>query len=193
MPRTSKLIVTSGTAKGTRLLLPPGVRPMPSRMKQAMFNILADQVTDADVLDLFAGSGSLGIEAVSRGAASATFVEKQGDRRDALETNFEKTGLKHSCTLIIGDAYHTRDLLGSDAGPFGLVFLDPPYINAEDGQQRKKLGESIAAMKASGRILPAAVFVFHARAAATGSNDAPEGLQVTDTRRYGTGILMICR
>ncbi|MGI8748968.1 MAG: 16S rRNA (guanine(966)-N(2))-methyltransferase RsmD, partial [Thermoleophilaceae bacterium] len=118
--------VVAGTHRGRRLHRPPGLgtRPTSDRVREALFSMLADNVTGARVLDLFAGSGALGIEALSRGAARAVFVESSRSTVETVQRNLSELGL---------DArVHRRDALSYLRGAGGsshydLVFLDPPY------------------------------------------------------------------
>ena len=120
--------VIAGTAGGMALRAPrdPGTRPVTDRVKETLFGILGERVLDALVLDLYAGSGALGIEALSRGAARATFVERGREAVAAIRHNLSKTGLEPSATVFGQDvmrflAHPTAD------GPYDLVFVDPPY------------------------------------------------------------------
>jgi 16S rRNA (guanine966-N2)-methyltransferase len=104
------------------------VRPTTDRVRESMFNALQslDAIEGARVLDLFAGSGALGIEALSRGAAHATFVERDRNTRTIVETNLRSTGLADRATVVGRDA--TSFLSGAAASPpFDLALLDPPY------------------------------------------------------------------
>ena len=118
--------VVAGTFKGRRLATPRGTRTRPTadRVREALFAMLGD-VTDARVLDLYAGSGALGIEALSRGAASAVFVERDARAVATIERNLAAVGVEAS--VIRQDAL--RFLAGA-AGAFDLVFCDPPYDSA---------------------------------------------------------------
>jgi 16S rRNA (guanine966-N2)-methyltransferase len=127
--------VVAGSAKGRRLVTPPGLdtRPTSDRVREAIFNALnsIDAVAGTRVLDLFAGSGALGIEALSRGAATAVFVDVSQPALDAVRTNLDAAGLDG--TLIRMDAHRYDD------GPFDLALLDPPYDTPDD-QWRALLG-----------------------------------------------------
>ena len=121
------LRIIGGRHRGRRLRFPAGVeiRPTPDRVRETLFNWLQPRIVGARVLDLFAGSGALGLEALSRGAAAVTFVEK--DRRaaaaiDALAKEWQESGASVVCADALG-------WLGSSpqAGPFDIVLLDPPY------------------------------------------------------------------
>lgn len=124
--------VIAGTAKGRRLKVPPGerTRPTTDRVKEALFSSLQPELAGASVLDLFAGSGSLGIEALSRGAASATFVERHERTARILEENIELCGMGERATVVTADV---QVALGSPAGaPFDVALLDPPYGTSDE-------------------------------------------------------------
>ena len=123
--------VIAGSAGGIRLAVPKrGVRPTMDRVKGAIFSSLGDAVVEARVLDLFAGSGALGIEALSRGASSVVFVEEDGQSAEIIECNLAKTKLKGR--IRQQDAF---DFLGHASGSelFDIVFADPPYEKTEKG------------------------------------------------------------
>ena len=123
--------VIAGTAKGTRLRAPgPGTRPLADRVKQTLFAVLEPDLDGARVLDLFAGSGAAGIEALSRGAASATFVEKDAGAVAVVRSNLKATHLEDRATVIVSDVRRWLDG-GPFAAPFEIVIVDPPY--AETG------------------------------------------------------------
>jgi 16S rRNA (guanine(966)-N(2))-methyltransferase RsmD len=123
--------VIAGSAKGIRLQAPgPGTRPIADRVKQTLFAILQPDLPDASFLDLFAGSGAAGIEALSRGAASATFVERDAGAASVIDGNLRATHLADRATVIRHDAARWLDG-GPFAAPFDLVVVDPPY--AETG------------------------------------------------------------
>lgn len=117
--------VIAGIAKGRRLVGPPGqtTRPMQDRVKEAIFSSIGSIVEGADVLDLYAGTGSMGLEALSRGAATCDFVETDRGALSVLEANIKAVGL--------GGTVHKKDahrfVRSPLAGPFDLAFVDPPY------------------------------------------------------------------
>lgn len=120
----------AGTARGIRLAAPgPGTRPLADRLKQAVFAILEPDLADARFLDLFAGSGAAGIEALSRGAAHAVFVEKDAGAIRVIGDNLRRTGAASTATVVRADALTWLDREGRGAGPFDLVFVDPPYAD----------------------------------------------------------------
>ena len=120
--------VIAGSLRGRRLTTVKGlaVRPTTDRAKQVIFDVLSTRFDfdGADVLDVFAGSGSLGIEAISRGAASVQFVERSADALQALEVNTRTLGIGKLCTLTREDV--SRFIAGSRRA-YDLVFADPPY------------------------------------------------------------------
>jgi 16S rRNA (guanine966-N2)-methyltransferase len=117
--------VVAGELKGRRLVSPPrkaDVRPTSDRVREALFSILGDRVAGAEVLDLFAGTGALGIEALSRGAAHCTFVERDRAAVAAIDENIATLGLRDRSTVIVGEALTTALRIEAD-----LAFADPPY------------------------------------------------------------------
>jgi len=119
--------IISGEFGGRRLVAPKGdiARPTQDRVREAWFSILGEAVDGARVLDLFAGSGALGLESLSRGAASATFVEKARRSLEALEENVTTLGVTEQVKVVKGDAMKFAE--GIAPGEFDLVFADPPY------------------------------------------------------------------
>ena len=119
--------VIAGIARGQPLVAPrgPGTRPITDRVKETLFAILGERVPEARVLDLYAGSGSIGIEALSRGASHATFVEHARPALVALRTNLDRTRLAEHADVVPLDV--DRFLSGASGEGWELVFLDPPY------------------------------------------------------------------
>ena len=181
--------IVAGTHGGRRLTTPPGrdTRPTSDRVREALFSILearggkgadAGALDGARVLDLFAGSGALGLEALSRGAASAVFVDSSRSAVEAVRANLAALGL--------AAAVHRRDAAAAlrDAAARGdaydLVFLDPPYRSAAG--LTAQLREALPAVLAPG-----------ARVVAESDRRVPLdlGLAVTDARRYGDTLIRI--
>jgi 16S rRNA (guanine(966)-N(2))-methyltransferase RsmD len=121
--------VISGTAKGRRLLSVPGAstRPITDRAKEALFDILGRDVAGAQVLDLFAGTGSVGIEALSRGAAQAVFVERDRKALQVLRRNLELTGLAGRARVVGDDVFRfITQRVTTEGRPYDLVYVAPP-------------------------------------------------------------------
>ena len=127
--------VIAGLAAGRRLAAPPGegTRPLADRVKQTLFAILEPDLEGASVLDLFAGSGAAGIEALSRGAAVATFVERDGRASKTIADNLRTTGLAGEAAVVItADALAWLRRPATADGPrYDVVVLDPPYAETE--------------------------------------------------------------
>ena len=119
--------VIAGSARGRQLVAPRGTvtRPITDRVKETLFGILAERVIDARVLDLYAGSGSIGIEALSRGAASCEFVELDRRASAAIRENLERTGVAEDASVHQVDVLRYLSRAADDR--FNLAFLDPPY------------------------------------------------------------------
>lgn len=118
--------VITGTAKGRRLETLEGLdtRPTVERVKEGVFSAICFDVEGRSVLDLFAGSGQMGIEALSRGARSCLFVDRNRQAVATIERNLKNTNLTQNATVLCGDSL---SVLSGQRGPFDLVFLDPPY------------------------------------------------------------------
>lgn len=120
------LRVIAGSARGTKLVCPAGltVRPTHDRVKEAVFSMLTGRIEGTAVLDAFAGTGALGIEALSRGAKHAVFVDSSSDSLQTVSANLEKTHLMQQAQMVKSD-YLTY--LTQTTNRFDLIFLDPPY------------------------------------------------------------------
>ncbi len=120
--------IIAGTAKGIRLArVPKGVRPLSDIAREGLFSSLGDAAGGARVLDLYAGTGAMGIEALSRGAEHAVFVERSRAAVRAIKENLARTGLASRATVVAADAGRFVTAGDTSLGPFGLVLLDPPY------------------------------------------------------------------
>ncbi len=174
--------VISGSARGRKLLSLEGedTRPTTDRVKESMFNLCMDYVRDAKVLDLFAGSGALGLEALSRGAADCTFVENSRAAAEIVRKNLENTRLSDVGTLVLGDATAFLERTGEK---YSLIFLDPPYDGGFYAPVLSKIAEKEL-------LEPDGVLVLEKRADA--EIPLPRGLEMIKDRKYGkTAILLI--
>ena len=185
--------IVSGSFRGKALIAPPGeaTRPTSDRARQAIFNILehaawSPGVRDQRVIDLFAGSGALGLEALSRGAAFCLFVETDAAARGAIRDNAEAL----SSAVFGVTRVHRRDAtdLGlrpaADGPAFELAFLDPPYA--------KGLGEvALEKLASGGWLAPGAIAVFE-RGVGEAALEVP-GFEVLDAREYGAARVHFLR
>src|SRR3954466_1971579 len=171
--------VVGGRLRGRNLVSPSSreIRPTADRLRESLFNILAhaygDPVDGARVLDLFAGTGALGIEAVSRGAAFALFVDNGTEARALLRANVEALGLGGVTKVSRRDATDLGP--AHPVEPFSLVFLDPPYGK---GLAEKTLGS----LRGGGWLRPSALLVVEESKAAAFT--APEGFVELERRAY---------
>jgi 16S rRNA (guanine966-N2)-methyltransferase len=124
--------VIAGSLKGRRLKAPDweGIRPTSDKLRETLFNILAPRVRGARVLDGYAGTGALGIEAMSRGAASATFVDLDRRAQALIAENLAHCGLTNACVIIRASVARAIEDLRNAASSFDLILLDPPYDDA---------------------------------------------------------------
>jgi 16S rRNA (guanine(966)-N(2))-methyltransferase RsmD len=172
--------VIAGTYGGRTLKAPPGdaTRPTSDRVREALFSILGVRIADARVLDLFAGSGALGIEALSRGALSATFVDDAPSAIKAIKANL--AGLRITASVQRADALRFLAHASRSGAQYDLIFLDPPYRQAE--RLARPLSEALPAVLAPGAV-----------AVAESDRRAPLALELPlhDERRYGDTLIRI--
>jgi 16S rRNA (guanine(966)-N(2))-methyltransferase RsmD len=144
--------VISGKAKGKKLKAPSRARPLTDRVKEALFNILSSRTADGCFLDLFAGSGAVGIEALSRGARRAVFVELDRKAVKVIRENLDNVGFSGQADVYAVDILRALDLLERKAEKFDIIFLGAPYDSPELEKGLIKLGAG-ALVAASGLII----------------------------------------
>lgn len=166
--------VVSGTAGGRRLIVPAGehTRPTADRVREAVFNSLysLDAIDGARVLDAFAGSGALGIEALSRGAAHCTFVENDRDALAALRENLATLDFERDATVTAGDG---AAVVARTAGDVDLVLLDPPYAFDDWPGLLAPVHDAVVVIESDRAI------------------EVPEGWVVHRRREYGTTVVTL--
>jgi 16S rRNA (guanine(966)-N(2))-methyltransferase RsmD len=174
--------IVAGSAKGRRLETPKGVavRPTTDRVREALFSAISPRLVGASVLDLFAGTGALGIEALSRGAVTAVFVEQSPSTAKLLSRNIETCGVSNKARIIRRDALIALRQLTAQQQKFDLIFLDPPY----HGPMLEAVLQSLAGkaiMRENGLII--------AEHPAEKPPRMPEELIIVTTKHYGKTIL----
>ncbi len=174
------LRLTGGTLRSRRVSAPSGraVRPTPSRVKEALFSILGNRIVDAHILDLFAGSGALGFEALSRGAAHATFVESHRATASALTRTARELGIAQRCTVYAAPAERIAPRL---SGRYDIVFADPPYALPYPAA-------ALGALRGRGLVDARTLIVYEQSSAAAPPVDPPFGV----VRRVTYGAVALC-
>ena len=180
--------IDAGSHRGVRLAAPEGLdtRPTADRARQAVFNILMntyDAVRDAKVLDVFAGSGAMGLEALSRGAERASFIETDRGAAEAIKKNIAACREQPRAQLFMNDALKPPRV-ALNWGPAALVFLDPPY-------GKDLLVPALNALREAGWIAPEALLV--AEMHRKDAFPAPEGFELLDDREYGKARFVLLR
>ncbi len=175
--------VIAGRAKGTRLKVPPRLtRPSTDRLREALFSILGSRVDGAEVLDLFAGSGALGLEALSRGAARATFVESNWNAGKVIGENLAKAGFERAGSVVERDVF---DVLATSSQVFDLIFADPPYAS---NAPEDLAGKLMANEQLPERLGPEGLVVLEVET----EREAPAApsWELLDRRNYGSSAIL---
>jgi 16S rRNA (guanine(966)-N(2))-methyltransferase RsmD len=177
--------IITGTAKGRQLKTPRGhdVRPTSDRVKESLFAILGGRVADAAVADLFAGTGNLGLEALSRGATSAVFVDASPASIAIIRDNVARTGLGSCAEILCGDALAAVDRFARTGRTFDLIFCDPPY--------NRGLAAAILRKIDAGKIIRprGTIIIEHSRHEQL--PDSLANLTVSRTERYGETLVSL--
>jgi len=175
--------IITGSAKGIKLKAPSGLdtRPTADRVKESVFNILRDIVIDARVLDIFAGTGNLGLEALSRGAKTAVFVDHSHDSIGMIKENAHHTKLLEHTEIYKNDVLRALDQLVQAGRSFDLLFCDPPYKQGFVQTVLEKLDNH--PIMAQGGV----VVIEHSRHEKI--VDEWEHLQLRRTERYGATLV----
>ncbi len=161
--------VIAGSARSLRLAAPPrGTRPTSDAVRESLFGMLGDAILLGSFLDVYAGSGAVGIEALSRGAEVCVFVERDRRAVEAIRRNLENTHLTGRATVVHGEAQRVIGGLIARHGPFGVIFLDPPYADA-------KALSLAAGLLGSGALAPDGLLVLqHSRRTEVAGLPAPD-------------------
>ena len=177
------LKIIGGNRRGAKLCTLEGeaTRPLRGRVREALFSILQADLADARVLDLFAGSGAVGLEALSRGAALATFVESLSQATTVIRRNVDKLRYENEATIIAGRLPGALRHLPKIEGGYTLVFLMPPYHTGVGWK-------ALEVLASSGLLAPDAVVVHEIEA--TEEFELPAGWRITGDRKYGVTRLL---
>jgi 16S rRNA (guanine966-N2)-methyltransferase len=180
--------IIAGEHRGRRLEAPSGrtTRPMLDRVREALFSTLGERVLGARVLDLFAGSGSLGLEALSRGAERARLVERDRDALRALQKNVATLQLADRAEIVRGDALDPRTWSAGETLA-DLCFYDPPYPLLESSRDRPRVLGALPRLFGEA-LSDDAVLVFHAPRGGVRAAELDPALAAS-TRDYGTSAL----
>lgn len=173
--------VIAGEAKGRRLKLVSGssTRPIGERVKEALFSILGDRVVGARFLDLYAGTGSVGIEALSRGARAAVFVDRQRQAVSTIRGNLALTGLKDRAQVVSGEALSF--LRREDLEPFDLIYVAPP-------QYKGLWAKTLLALDAADLLVPGGLVMVQIHPKEYQELEL-SSLEMVDQRKYGSTML----
>jgi len=175
--------VIAGKAKGRKLRSVPDIRPITDRVKESLFNILGAEVVDALFLDLFAGTGSVGIEALSRGARRAVFVERSRRAIETIKENLRITGLSEQAEVIQDDVF--RFLAGKPTERFDIIYIAPP-------QYKGLWAETLLALDGKGFLTEGGLAI--AQIYPKEYKDLElESLELADQRQYGSTMLCFYR
>jgi 16S rRNA (guanine966-N2)-methyltransferase len=177
------LRVIGGNLKGKKLYSIPGttIRPTADRLRESIFNILSFRVQDAVVLDLFAGTGAFGIEALSRGAESAVFVDNNREVISVIDRNVRSCALDNRAKIIKWNIKKNLNCLKSFRRAFNLIFLDPPY-------NQSMVKPALSNLEQSRSLGKDAYFVIEHSPLEKITNDL-SNFEVTDQRRYGRALV----
>lgn len=186
--------IIAGQWRSRRLLRPTTTetRPIPDRVRESLFNILGERygspggLPELHVADVFAGSGSIGLEALSRGAGHCCFFERQRAALAALRRNIDALQAESVATVITADAWH-RATTGVDGQPLELVFLDPPYSDSNDSSKTGTVAQYLARLGENGH--PTPLVVLHHKAKVVYETGVCPGWIVADTRTIGSNAL----
>ena len=170
--------IIGGQARGRTIVAPAGAKTRPTQdyVRESLFNILRWDVPQARVLDLFAGTGALSLEAVSRGAQDAVLVDADRDACAAIRRNIESARMQEQCRLLQKDYRAAMEQLGREGRRFDLIFIDPPY-------KMENTGEMCAALYDGGLLAEAFLIVVEHRRGCAPLLDAR--FEAFDQRNYG--------
>ena len=178
--------IIAGLHRGRRILPPPGrtTRPITDRVKESLFSILGSRLHDAAVADLFAGTGSLGLEALSRHAQFCLFIESDRQALRLLKQNAQLLGIREKCQIINKNAWQFGQRFRPTRS-FDVIFVDPPYLDSQSSAPETPLGELLTRIPQSGLLTNRGIVVLRHEAAYPREFRYGD-LTLKDSRRYGS-------
>jgi 16S rRNA (guanine966-N2)-methyltransferase len=177
--------IIGGQNRGLKLATPKGreVRPILDRVRESLFGVLLHRVPEARVADLFAGTGVIGLEALSRGAASCVFVERDHACIETINENMRRAHLEEQCQVVRGDVFRCAGTL-AESGGVDLIFIDPPYRMMRGERTARKVATAVARL-GEGDVLADGGMLVLRFPVDTDVSGQIGPLTQTDCRRYG--------
>ncbi len=177
--------VIAGTHRGRKLISPEGddIRPTTDRVKENIFNLLNLKIPFSTFLDLFTGSGAIGIEALSRGAEKVVFVDKDQKSIGYLKQNLEKLKINSNYVIYCEDSFSIIDRFASQKEKFDIIYLDPPYKTGMYQEIIKKIAET--------NILSEDGIIVSEHSAEDGFSDLPKTFMLLKEKKYGNIVVSI--
>ncbi|HJW87160.1 MAG TPA: 16S rRNA (guanine(966)-N(2))-methyltransferase RsmD [Candidatus Brocadiaceae bacterium] len=187
--------VIAGSARGISLTSVKGdkTRPIQDRTKESLFNILSGIIRDSRVMDLYAGTGAIGIEALSRGASSCIFVEHNKQVVQIIKDNLTATGLQNKATVIKCDVLESASYLEREGIKLDIVFAAPPYPLVEKNAYRSELLTFFSILSEKHIIQPEGIVILQQRKAEFQMPPEASCLELFDTRMYGDTQVLFFR
>lgn len=179
--------IITGRARGLQLTAPKNmdVRPTADRVKESLFNIIGSRIIEAEILDLFAGTGNLGLESWSRGARKITFIDESRESLRLVQSNITKCRAQADCTVLKGNAVNVMERLSQQGMRFDFIFCDPPY---NKGWIAKVLDTA-----AKSPVIKNGGYLVIERSQHEEIKDLPKQFEIVRTEKYGeTFIDFVC-
>jgi 16S rRNA (guanine966-N2)-methyltransferase len=176
--------ILGGSLRGRLLKAPKSIRPASALLRQAIFNICQAFIPDAKFLDIFAGSGAMGLEALSRGASSATFIDNNKVSISFIQKNIEALNLKPHCHILLGDALHILEKKILE--PFDFISIDPPFIFYTT---KPSYINDILNTIAEKKLISKDGIIFLEETSISKRDPLISSLKLKDTRKFGGNIL----
>lgn len=184
--------IIGGTYKHRKIIVPKGssTRPTSSQLREALFNICQNYIEEARFLDLFAGSGAIGVEALSRGAVHATFIDNSKESIRCIKKNLEILKLEASGQIFFGDVFSIMEKLNKQGKQYDIIYADPPYGTWTTNAEKKvSYSQKVVSLVDVGSLLVSGGSLFVEDARAPESSDELRSLKLVSSRAMGPAIL----